>query len=94
MDLTHLYPEPHPQTAGRVIDGEAVVILAEDSEINVLNSVGSRIFELADGQHSLASIVAVISDEYDVALTEAQADVTAFVEALVAQRVLVLKTHV
>lgn len=93
MDLTHLYPEPHPQTAGRVIDGEAVVILAEDSEINVLNSVGSRIFQLADGQHSLASIVDAITNEYNVTPAEAQADVKAFIEALVAQRVLIIQTR-
>lgn len=93
MDISRLYPEPHHQTAGRVIDGEAVVILAEDSEINVLNPIGSRIFELADGRHTLADIVQVILNEYAVTEERARQDVVDFVNSLVAQRVLVLNTR-
>lgn len=93
MDIAHLYPEPHAQTAGRVIDGEAVLILSDSNEINVLNSVGSRIFELADGRHSLAEIVRVIIDEYNVPTDEATHDVSRFVEELVAQNVLTLQTR-
>jgi len=90
MDLQNLYPAPHPQTAGRVIDGEAVLLLAETNEIQVLNPVGSRIFELADGQRSLAEIASLLTDEYNVDLNQALDDVRAFVQQLVDYRVLVL----
>lgn len=93
MDISRLYPEPHPQTAGRVIDGEAVLILSETSEFNVFNALGSRIFELADGQHSLSDIIDVILSEYAVDANEARQDVIEFVNDLVHQRVLVYNTH-
>jgi hypothetical protein len=85
-----LRPAPHPQTAGRVIDGEAVLLLAETNEIQVLNPIGSRIFELADGQRSLAEIASILTDEYNVTLDQALADVDAFVRELVDNRVLVI----
>lgn len=91
MEIAHLYPEPHAQTAGRVIDGEAVLILSDANEINVLNAVGSRIFELADGRHSLADIVDAIVSEYNVPVSEATEDVTRFITQLVAQNVLTLQ---
>lgn len=90
MSFLHLYPKPHAQTAGRVIDGEAVLILSEVSEINVLNEVGARIYELSDGTHSLHDIVNVIVEEYEVSLQQAEQDVLEFVQKLVKQQVLVL----
>lgn len=84
------YPKPHSQTAGRVIDGEAVLILSDDSETMVLNGVGSRIYELAKGELTIETISTMISDEYDVDPETAQKDVIEFVQALVSQNVLVL----
>lgn len=93
MDIKHTYPEPHPQTAGRVIDNEAVLILSDISEINVLNGVGSRVFELSTGEHSVAGIITAITDEYDVTTEQATSDVVSFLQELSAQNVLVLKTR-
>lgn len=90
MSFLHLYPKPHPQTAGRVIDGEAVLILSEVSEINVLNEVGARIFELSDGSHTISNIVQTINDEYDVSPEQAEQDVLEFIHKLVKQQVLIL----
>ena len=89
MNMMQLHPEPHPQTAGRVIDGEAVLILADSSEIKVLNDVGSRIFELADGSRSVAAICQMIAQEYDVTLEVARADVADFLRELVDVHVMV-----
>lgn len=90
MDSRNLYPRPHPQTAGRVIDGEAILLLADTNEIQVLNEVGSRIFALADGQHSLAEIASILTDEFEVDLNQALDDVGAFIQQLVDHQVLVL----
>jgi hypothetical protein len=90
MNILQLYPKPHPQTAGRVIDNEAVLMLADDSEINVLNPVGSRIFELADGTHTVQQIADVIAAEFDVSINEATDDVAQFLQGLVGRNVLVL----
>ena len=90
MNISKMYPKPHPQTAGRVIDGEAVLILADSSEVNVLNPVGSRIFELSDGSNTIEEIAARISDEYDVSFEEADLDVREFILQLVDQSIIVL----
>lgn len=89
-NILNLYPKPHPQTAGRVIDKEAVLILSDSSEVNVLNLVGSRIFELADGTHTIAEIAETIFSEYDVSADQAQEDVIDFVKQMEKRQVFVL----
>lgn len=91
MDITKTFPQPHPQTAGRVFDGEAVLILADRSEINVLNQVGALIFELADGQHSVADMVTAITTQFNVGREEAEQDTIDFLQELAELDVLVLK---
>lgn len=90
MNISKMYPKPHPQTAGRIIDGEAVLILADSSEVNVLNQVGSRIFELANGNNTVEEISETISDEYEISREQADADVREFLLQLVDQSVIVL----
>ena len=89
MNILQLYPKPHPQTAGRVIDDEAVLMLADDSEINVLNSVGSRIYELADGNHSVQQIVDTLVAEFEANADEVAKDTTEFLQDLVNKNVMV-----
>ncbi len=91
MNITKIYPKPHPQTAGRVVDGEAVLILADASEINVLNRVGSLIFELSDGTHSVSEIVDEITRQFDTSREQAESDAMAFLEELERQKVLLLE---
>ena len=91
MDTTRTFPRPHPQTAGRVIDGEAILILADASEINVLNRVGSMIFELSDGNHSVAQIATEVATQFDTTYEDAEQDTLAFLSELVAQDVMVME---
>ena len=90
MDTTKIYPKRHPQTAGRVIDNEAVLMLSDDSEIHVLNAVGSRVYELADGTNSLAQISQQIAQEFDVSLEQAAIDTQDFLQELLDRNVFVL----
>lgn len=90
MSILLQIPRPHEQTAGRVIDGEAVLMLSDANEIVVLNHVGARIYELADGARTVATIAATITAEYAVSAESAEADVSAFIADLVAQQILVL----
>jgi Coenzyme PQQ synthesis protein D (PqqD) len=93
MDLTNRFPTPHSQVAGRVIDGEAVLVLADSGQVQVLNEVGARVWELADGTRSLAQIVDEVVSEFDVGAEQAAADVLAFVERLVAERIVIVQDH-
>ena len=90
MDL-HKFPAPHSQVAARVVDGEAVVILADSGNVNVLNPVGTRIWELADGSRSVRQIADAIAAEYEVTPEGALQDVTEFVQKLVEVHALTLQ---
>jgi len=83
-------PAPHPQAAGRMIDNEAVLVLADKGEVMVLNEVGGRIWELADGTRTVADIVKAIVEEYEVSEEQALADVQEFVQELAEKQGLVI----
>ena len=76
------YVARNPRTAWRVYDGEAVILLAEDSTLNTLNAVGTLIWETADGKTPVSAIVARICEEFDVESSQAERDATAFIEKL------------
>ena len=90
MKLTKEYPVPHPQVAARIIDGEAVIVLPQSGQVNVLNEVGSRIWELIDGTRSVGEITEAIVAEYDVTAEQAERDVNEFIQELVESKMLVL----
>ena len=71
MRLTEKYPVLHPQVAARIIDGEAVIVLPQSSQVNVLNEVGSRIWEFIDGTRNVGEITEIIVAEYDVTAEQA-----------------------
>jgi hypothetical protein len=90
MRLIEKYPAFHPQVAARIIDGEAVIVLPESSQVNVLNEVGSRIWELVDGARNVGEITKIIVAEYDVTAEQAERDISDFIQELVDNKMLVL----
>lgn len=82
----------NPQTAWRVYDGEAVILLAEDSTLNTLNAVGTLIWEASDGETPVSAIVARICGQFDVEREQAQQDATAFIDKL-CQRTLLIASE-
>ena len=89
MRLTD-YPVADPQVAGTIVDEQAVIVLANDGNVNIFNSVATRIWELIDGQHSVGDIVRQIMDEYEVGADTALHDTCEFVQALADAHALVL----
>lgn len=71
------------RTASRVIDGKAIVITIDSNQLHVLNDVGTRVWQLADGR-TLEAIVDAIVDEFDVDREQASLDVCRFAEQLLA----------
>ena len=74
-----------PATAWRVIEGEAVILSLDTKVLRGLNPVGSRVWELIDGQRSEDEIARLIVAEFQVAPDVAACDVRAFVEELLAK---------
>ncbi|HSN73773.1 MAG TPA: PqqD family protein [Anaerolineae bacterium] len=82
-------PDHHPRTASRVFSGEAVVITPAENKVRMLNAAGSRIWELADGSRSVAEIVAVLTDEFDVDPERAQRTTLELLDTLAEQDLIV-----
>jgi hypothetical protein len=75
-------PDKSSKTASRIIDGEAVIVIAEKGVVNILNRVGSRIWELLDGKNNLQDISLVISKEFEVTYAAVQKDIEEFIQEL------------
>ena len=78
--------------AWRIIEGEAILISAEDSMLHSLDEVGTRIWELADGSNTIKDIAQKIFDEYEIDLETAQNDVVEFVANLASDKLNLLVT--
>jgi hypothetical protein len=85
-----LRPSHGPETASRIFSGEAIIITPSENIVRMLNPVGSRIWELADGQRTVENIVQVLLQEYAVDEDVARGSVTAFVDQLATKGLLEL----
>lgn len=83
-------PLRNSATASRVFSGEAVIITPDQNMVRMLNEVGSRIWELADGAHTVDEIGAALTREYAIAADEAQESVRRFVDELLEKGLLQL----
>lgn len=73
----------HPDTAFRSVSDEGgLVVLPSRSEVKVLNPVGSKVYSMLDGTHTLDEIVAAVLAEFTVEEAEARRDVQAFLDEL------------
>jgi Coenzyme PQQ synthesis protein D (PqqD) len=80
--VTEQYVTRNSRTAWRVYDGEAVILLADDSTLNTLNPVGTLIWESADGTTPVSALVDRVCAEFDVEAARAERDVSAFIDKL------------
>lgn len=84
IDYEKLYGVPVllQDVIGKMVENEAVLVLAHRGEVKVLNEVAARIWSLVDGQRSIRTIAQMISEEYRIDDIQAQADTLEFVENL------------
>ena len=66
-------PVAHPDVAARIVAGEAVVLSPNQHMVRMLNEVGTRIWELADGTRTPADIAVQLTEEYAVLTTTSPA---------------------
>ncbi len=65
-----------------VAEEGGLVVLTDRAQVKVLNPVGSRVFALLDGEHTVAAIIDVVTREFEVEGSEAGRDVREFLEEL------------
>jgi hypothetical protein len=96
MNRFGLYPVVQPGVVGRILapageDSQAVLLHPLQGKINVVNEVGARIWELINGQRSVADIARIISLEYSVTRQQAELDTLDFIAALAERQILSLQ---
>jgi hypothetical protein len=74
----------------RMIDGEAVLVHPGQGRVRVLNAVGARLWELADGQHTAGEVAEVVASEYTTDIDRVRSDALAFYDDLIERGVLQL----
>lgn len=70
-----------PAALWRTFNTETAVILPSASAVRVLNEVGARIWELADGR-TFGEIVDVLVNEFEAERTQIESDAQAFLSEL------------
>jgi hypothetical protein len=82
---TTAIPRKNPSASTRTIDGQAVIPLADQAQIYILNDVGTRVWNLIDGRRTFEEIVALVrgqlpESEYDGVPSDIARDVEEFLE--------------
>jgi hypothetical protein len=76
-------PQKSSDLIWRSIDDGTVIIDPDNGDIQVLNTVGARAWELVDGQRSIDQIAREITKEFEVSIEEAKADLDVYLGSLV-----------
>ncbi len=95
-DVLRAVPRLHPETGVERVQGRLMAAgpgdllhTFEDAR-GQASEVAERILELVDGQRTVADIIAVLCEEYEVEPEACRADTAAFIRLLVEKQVLVL----
>ncbi|WP_428261167.1 PqqD family protein [Haliangium sp.] len=78
----------HPQTAGRVIDGLAFVVTADDNKLHTLNAAATRLWELAASGCTVEAAADELVRCYRVDRATAREDAARCLAELVGRRIL------
>lgn len=91
MPFADKYIAKSSAIASRILGDEMIIMSAVDSTLFSVNSVGTIIWEAADGCTPLSRIVEEkLCAEYDVSVEQAYVDVEQFVNALAEHGILVV----
>jgi hypothetical protein len=87
IDLMSVRYEKDPSVVYREIAGEAILVpiyhdVVDMEAIYTLDEVGARVWDLLDGQRTVAEIQGLILDEYDVRPDVLSVDLAEFFEQL------------
>lgn len=91
MEIQERVPVKSDKVASRIIDGEAVIIMLERQESVVLNNVGSRIWEIMDGQKDLNELASILTSEFDTTYQQALRDLVEFIEDIATRGMVTFK---
>ncbi|MDI6817639.1 MAG: PqqD family protein [Actinomycetota bacterium] len=77
-------------SASCVINNQTLIVQSSNKKLYILNGAGTKIWELADGKHAIADIIARLKCESRKPDVQIHSEMQAFIEELVSRGVLVL----
>lgn len=77
----------------QIVDGSAVIVLADSGQVMVFNETGTRILEAIDGTRSVEEVASIIESEYEVSGEEARQDLEAFLGTLAEADALTMESN-
>jgi hypothetical protein len=72
-----------PHVRFRRFEEEGVLVNQKNAEALVVNEVGARLLEVADGKRTIADCAELLTGEFDAAREDIEQDLLAFAGALV-----------
>lgn len=78
------------KVVSRLIENESVLVQPHLGKIKVVNEVGSAIWQLCDGQHSVGQIIEAICQQYDIEAQQAETDALQFLSTLAERGLIVV----
>jgi len=75
-------PKRGEQVIAQKASNDLLLFNIDDGNYYSLNEIGSRIWELCDGNHSVSQLVAALAAEYDITNEELEKDVAELLETL------------
>ncbi|MEW6088945.1 MAG: PqqD family protein [bacterium] len=82
MDLSDRRVKKNDNIAWRIIEEEALLVSPKDSLIYPLNNVGTRVWELLNGEKTCKDIIDIINEEFEGEKTEINEDILDFIKKL------------
>jgi len=73
------------------MNGETVMMSVESGKYYSLGEVGGRIWSLIESPMTVESLVAALTEEYDVPAAACEAEVVSFLEHLAKERLIVVQ---
>ncbi len=77
-----MVPRKNPNSAYRIYDGQATIVLPEQAEVNVLNEIGSLVWDRIDGTRTVAQLIDEVVEQCDTTPEVARRDVLEFLQSL------------
>lgn len=79
----------HPQTAGRIIDGLAFVVTADDNKLHTLNATATRLWQLAASGCTADDAADELTARFEVEREVARRDAERCLADMTARRILI-----
>ncbi len=69
-----------PDCAFREIEGEVFIVSSKTAGVHLLNSTGTFIWSLLDGEKTVGEIARLITDEFETDVSTAESDTVDFID--------------